>query len=93
MTTKAIELTEEQRHALGSLIAHTIGFDCLDSLYEQLHTEFRPMGAYKPRKPWLDIKVMRRDYREENTEIAVLGKVYRSEPGAPAHDFILSNLA
>lgn len=92
MNTKAINLTEEQRHALGSLIAHTVGFECLDGLYEQLHSEFRPSQAYKPLKPWLDVKVIRRDYRKEDKEIAVLGKVYRKEPGAPAHDFVLSNL-
>lgn len=91
MTTKAINLTEEQRHALGSLIAHTVGFECLDSLYEQLHNEFRPTQAYKPLKPWLEIKVMRRDYSKDNTEIAVLGKIYRNAPGRdqPAHDYVL----
>lgn len=86
MTTKTIELTEQQRHALGSLIAHTVGFECLNSLFDELYDEF------KPRKPWLEVKVMRRDYRQEHKEIAVLGKVYRNAPGEPAHDYILSNL-
>lgn len=92
MTTKAINLTEEQRHALGSLIAHTLGFDCLDPLFEELHNEFRPSQAYKPLKPWLDVKVMKRQYRSEDIEIGVLGKVYRDDIDSHAYDYALSNI-
>jgi hypothetical protein len=92
MTTKAIKLTEEQRHALGSLIAHTVGFECLDSLFEQLHKEFRPDNVYRPLKPWLDIKVMKRQYRSKDFEIGVLGKVYRDDIDSHEYDYALSNL-
>lgn len=81
MTTKTFELTEEQRHMLGSLIAHTVGSDCLDELYTQLDEEFRPGKCFKPGKPWLEIEVVKRVYKDGNISQGVLGKVYKDKNG------------
>jgi hypothetical protein len=91
MTTKSFDLTEEQRHALASLVAHTLGFDCLDGFFSELHDEFRK-GRLCP-KPWLEIKIVRRVYDlRQDAEFAVLGKVQRDMEGAPKYDYVLSCL-
>lgn len=92
MNTKAFNLTEEQRHALGSIIAHTVGFDCLDQLFDELHSEFNPSTAYKSLKPWSDVKIVKRVYRADDQLVGVLGKPYRNETGTVMHDYVLSNL-
>lgn len=85
MTDKVFILTEEQRHTLGSLIAHTLGSECLDQLYNELHTEFRESG----RKPWTDITIVKRQYRSDDNKIAILGKVYQDCPDSHKYDYAL----